>query len=112
MSFAEQARLVGQYGMVVVAHGAGETSLAFLPRRSVVIEIAPYQMWCPIYQRLLTNMGAQEGRKGGRAAVVAIVPTHPPPRPPPVRSPPLPDPVAAQGTAARLGVRLRTTGWP
>lgn len=24
---------------------------------SAIIEISPYQMWCPIYQRLLTNLG-------------------------------------------------------
>ena len=33
MSFVEQARLIGQYGLVIVAHGAGESTLAFLPRR-------------------------------------------------------------------------------
>ena len=48
LSFAEQARLFGRYGLVVVAHGAGETNFAFLPRRAAIIEISPVMLWCPL----------------------------------------------------------------
>lgn len=36
MTFLEQARLVGRYGLIIVAHGAGESTLSFLPRRRCV----------------------------------------------------------------------------
>jgi len=36
MTFSEQARLVGRYGLIIVAHGAGESTLSFLPRRRCV----------------------------------------------------------------------------
>ena len=48
LTFAEQAQLFGRYGLVIVAHGAGETNLAFLPRRAAVIEISPVMLWCPL----------------------------------------------------------------
>ena len=48
MTFPEQARLFSQYGLVIVAHGAGETNFAFLPRRAAVIEISPVLLWCPL----------------------------------------------------------------
>ena len=57
LSFAQQAALVRDYGIAVAIHGAGETQFGFLRQRSVIIEINPYQMWCPIYHKYLTAIG-------------------------------------------------------
>ena len=54
---AGAARRVSQYNLAIVAHGATETNLAWLPRRSVVIEIQPYSMYCPLFTRFLSRLG-------------------------------------------------------
>lgn len=57
LNFAEQAQLFSRYGLVIMAHGAGETNFAFLPRRAAVIEVSPTLMWCPLYIKYLSGLG-------------------------------------------------------
>lgn len=58
MSVKEQAQVFSQHGVVIVPHGATMTNFAFaLSAHSSVIEINPFNIWCPIYQRLLVASG-------------------------------------------------------
>lgn len=57
MSFEDQARTFASHGLLIVAHGAGESTSAFMPPRSAVIEVHPYGMWCPVFIRMHTAAG-------------------------------------------------------
>ena len=57
LTFIEQMKIFGQYGLLIMAHGAGESTSAFMPPRSAVIEIYPYGMWCPVFLRMHTASG-------------------------------------------------------
>jgi hypothetical protein len=55
MGFREQAALFASHAVLVMAHGAGMVNAAFLPPRSAVVELNSFNMWCPIYSRMLTG---------------------------------------------------------
>lgn len=57
MTFAQQAALFGSHGLLIMAHGAGESNALFMPARSAIIEISPYGMWCPLYTRMASYLG-------------------------------------------------------
>lgn len=57
LAFPQQAQLFSRYGLVIMAHGAGETNFAWLPRRAAVIEVSPMMMWCPLYIKYLAGLG-------------------------------------------------------
>jgi hypothetical protein len=57
MTFEEQAILFHAHGGLIMGHGAGLSNGLFLPRRSVVIELYGYGLWCPIYFRALAAAG-------------------------------------------------------
>ena len=57
MSFIEQGKLFASHGVLIIAHGAAMVNAAFMPPRSAILEINPYNMWCPIYTRGLRAAG-------------------------------------------------------
>jgi hypothetical protein len=59
LSFVEQGKLFASHGVLISAHGAGMVNAAFMPPRSSILEINPYNLWCPIYSRGLTAAGYQ-----------------------------------------------------
>jgi hypothetical protein len=57
LDFVGQASLFARHGLLVMAHGAGESNALFLPARAAVIEVSPYGMWCPLYTRMAAYLG-------------------------------------------------------
>jgi Glycosyltransferase 61 len=58
MSLKEQAKVFASHGVVIVPHGATMTNFLFaLSAHTAVIEINPYNIWCPIYQHMLAFSG-------------------------------------------------------
>jgi hypothetical protein len=51
MSFEEQAVLFNSHKLLIMAHGAGMVNTLFMPRRSAIIEVTPYGMYCPLFFR-------------------------------------------------------------
>jgi hypothetical protein len=57
MSFVEQARTYGGYGLIIMGHGAAQVNLVFAAARAVLVEITPYGVWCPMYSKMAAAMG-------------------------------------------------------
>jgi hypothetical protein len=51
MSFEDQAALFNSHKLLIMAHGAGMVNTLFMPRRSAIIEVTPYGMYCPLFFR-------------------------------------------------------------
>lgn len=52
MTFEQQAHLFATHSLLITGHGAGMTTNLFMPPRSVVIEISPFNVFCPAYKRM------------------------------------------------------------
>jgi len=46
-------------GLLIGIHGAGLENIMFMPKRSAVIEIFPYGIYCPLYAKVAATMQLQ-----------------------------------------------------
>jgi len=54
-----QAALMANTGLLIGLHGAGMENIIFMPRRSAVIEVFPYGIYCPLYTKIAATMQLQ-----------------------------------------------------
>lgn len=52
MTFEQQVHLFATHSLLITGHGAGMTTNLFMPPRSVIIEINPFNVYCPAYKRM------------------------------------------------------------
>jgi hypothetical protein len=57
LTLNEQTDLFSNHGLIIAPHGSALVNALFAPRRSVVIELFPYNLFCPVYWKMSLHQG-------------------------------------------------------
>jgi protein O-mannose beta-1,4-N-acetylglucosaminyltransferase len=65
LSFVEQIKIMATSGMFISVHGAALTNIIFMPKSSVVLELAPFRFNYWLYHRIARNSALRYVRYTG-----------------------------------------------